>query len=77
MASIHNFVARNISQKGLELVQQIRKVTKYKSAPKLNAFISVNLIWCSLKNDYRTLVGLEDVSVVESYIGAEEEKSNG
>ncbi len=35
-------------------------------------FLSVIDSWCSIKNDYRTLVGLEDVNVVETYTDIEE-----
>jgi hypothetical protein len=31
-----------------------------------NTFISVIISWCSIKDDYRTLVELEGVSVVNS-----------
>jgi hypothetical protein len=32
-----------------------------------NTFVSVIKSWCSIKNDYRTLVGLEGVNFVEIY----------
>jgi hypothetical protein len=32
--------------------------------------------WCSIKNDYRTLVGLEDVNVVETYADIDEDEDD-
>ncbi len=38
------------------------------ASEKQKAGYNVRLFaWCSIKNDYRTLVGLEDVTAVESY----------
>ncbi|HSX43443.1 MAG TPA: hypothetical protein VLF59_05145 [Candidatus Saccharimonadales bacterium] len=54
-------------EKEIELMQQIRKITKQKAFQRLNAFISVKSIWCSIKDDYRTLIELEGVSVVNQY----------
>lgn len=32
--------------------------------------------WCSIKNDYRTLVGLEDVDLLETYTAVGEEEDD-
>lgn len=32
--------------------------------------------WCSIKDDYRTLVGLKDVDVVETYAGFDENEDD-
>jgi hypothetical protein len=48
-------------------MQQIRKMRKQKRVRKPNSFVSVGSTWCGIKDDYRTLVELKDVSVVNSY----------
>lgn len=57
-------------------MKQIIKLTQTKKRSKPNAFVSVNSTWCSIKNDYRTLVGLEDVNVVETYTDIDEEEDD-
>jgi hypothetical protein len=32
--------------------------------------------WCSIKDDYRTLVGLEDVDLLDTYTDTDEEEDN-
>jgi len=39
----------------------------------LNIFVSVNLNWCSIKDDNRTLFGLEDIDLLESYTAMDDE----
>jgi hypothetical protein len=46
-------------------------VQNRKSAPS-GTPLSVTLKWCSIKDDYGTLAELEDVNVVNLYIGAGE-----
>jgi hypothetical protein len=62
------------SDRGLEPTQQIRKTAKQKTFQKLNAFVSINSTWCSIKDDYRTLLNLEDVNIVNFYSDIDEEK---
>jgi hypothetical protein len=33
-------------------------------------------LWCVIANDYRTLIGLEDVNVVEIYVDSYEEEDD-
>jgi hypothetical protein len=35
-----------------------------------------SLSWCSIKDDYRTLVGLEDVDLLDTYTDTDEEEDN-
>jgi hypothetical protein len=46
---------------------------KIKRLRNSEAFLSVILNWCSIKDDYRTLVGLEGVDVVKNFIDINEE----
>ena len=36
----------------------------------------LNQIWCSIKDDYRTLIDLKEVSVVEKYVDLDESKAD-
>ena len=50
-----------------------------KNPHMLRIFVSINLVWYSMKDDYITLAGLEDVNVVDFYttIDGEEDNNEG
>ena len=45
-------------------MQQMAKSAHKQKSVHTDALLSVNLSWCSIKNDYRTLADLEDVVLV-------------
>ncbi len=49
---------------------------KQKDDSKPGVFLSVINSWCSIKDDYRTLAELEDVSVVNLYTDIDEEETD-
>ena len=41
-----------------------------------NTFVSVILSWCSIKDDYKTLIGLEGVNVANLYTDIDDEEDD-
>jgi len=49
---------------------------KKKEYSNWNIFISINFSWCSIKDDYRTLVDLKVVNVVNMYAESDESEDD-
>jgi|GEM_PF-5308395 len=57
-------------------MKQIRKSRKQKRVRKPNSFVSGINPWCGIKNDYRTLISLEDVNLVDMHTAIDEDEDD-
>jgi|GEM_PF-2996336 len=67
--AMHGLLDRAFCERGLEPIQQIENAGQNKKTPLFKK-------WCSIKNDYRTLVGLEDANVVNLYVEIDEDEDD-
>ena len=57
-------IARTSAKKDVNSYYREKIQDKQKVLQLWNTFVSVILSWCSIKDDYRTLAGLEDANIV-------------